>query len=380
MPESDRIQNPSQTLGRLPAIDAMRGIVMVLMTLDHASHAFNSGRYVTDTYAWYTPGAEIPAVQFLVRWVTHLCAPTFVFLAGFVLALSVARRQAREDTPGAIDSDIFKRGILILLLDPLWMSIGFGRMIVFQVLYAIGAGFCCMVLLRRVGIIKLLVIGLGILLFSEVLAGLAVWVGGGQSPEPIGAFLFTGKRIADNVAVVYPLIPWLAYMILGWVFGGLMLKRTSFNPVRVFAMAGAVSMVGFFIVRGFNGYGNMLLYRYDHSVVQWLHVSKYPPSLSFSTLELGIMFLMLSLLFKWYRGRNASSVNPLNVFGRTPLFFYVIHVHLLAGAAWLLNMRRTGGLVETFIATAAALIVLYPLCRFYGRLKQTYPKSLLRYV
>ena len=75
---------------RLPAIDAMRGIVMVLMAMDHASHVFNAGRYVRDSFIWYRAGSEIPAAQFLTRWVTHLCAPTFLFLAGLVLALSVS--------------------------------------------------------------------------------------------------------------------------------------------------------------------------------------------------------------------------------------------------------------------------------------------------
>ena len=91
-------RNPPSTERRKPrlaAIDAMRGIVMVLMTIDHASHAFNADRYAADSFMWYQAGAEIPAAQFFTRWVTHLCAPTFLFLAGFGLALSVARRLSR---------------------------------------------------------------------------------------------------------------------------------------------------------------------------------------------------------------------------------------------------------------------------------------------
>jgi uncharacterized membrane protein len=145
-------------------------------------------------------------------------------------------------------------------------------------------------------------------------------------------------------------------------------------------MAGVISLIVFFMVRGFNKYGNMLLYRYDNSLLQWLHVSKYPPSLTFSALEMGLMFLILAFLFAGYRNRNASAANPLQVFGRTPLFFYIIHVHLLAAAAWVLNLHRAFGLIESYIATVVALLVLYPLCRWYGRLKQTRSKSLLRYL
>ncbi|MGD9412498.1 MAG: hypothetical protein PVJ54_11590, partial [Desulfobacterales bacterium] len=140
------------------------------------------------------------------------------------------------------------------------------------------------------------------------------------------------------------------------------------------------SLIVFFIARGFNKYGNMLLYRYDNSILQWLHVSKYPPSLTFSALELGLMSLILAFLFAWYRNRAPSAANPLQVFGRTPLFFYVIHVHLLAAASWLLDRHETGGLLETYLATVAALLVLYPICRWYGHLKKNHPKSLLRYL
>jgi uncharacterized membrane protein len=134
------------------------------------------------------------------------------------------------------------------------------------------------------------------------------------------------------------------------------------------------------MVRGFNQYGNMLLYRYGNSPLQWLHVSKYPPSLTFSALELGLMFLIMALLFAWYRNRNASVANPLHVFGRTPLFFYIIHVHLLAATAWLLNLHLAFGLIGTYLATLIVLLVLYPLCRWYDRIKQARPKSLLQFL
>jgi uncharacterized membrane protein len=365
---------------RLPAIDAMRGIVMVLMAMDHASHVFNAGRYTRDSFIWYPAGSEIPAAQFLTRWVTHICAPTFLFLAGMVLALSVAKRRARGDAERAIDGDMIIRGIFILLLDPLWMSFGFGEGTLLQVLYAIGASLCCMVFLRRLGVRALFAIGLVFVFFGEALAGLAVWAGDGQRPGLPGTLLVTGGSVTQNIFVLYPVIPWLAYMILGWACGKHMSENNAFNPVRCFTVAGALSLFVFFIIRGLNQYGNMLLYRYGNSPLQWLHVSKYPPSLTFAALELGIMFLIMASLFAWYRNRNASAANPLHVFGRTPLFFYIIHVHLLATAGWLLNLQLAFGLIETYLVTVVALLVLYPLCRWYDRVKQARPKSLLRFL
>ena len=380
MTDAQNIAPTTHPIQRLPAVDALRGIVMVLMTLDHASHAFNAGRYAADSVLWYRAGAEIPAAQFLTRWVTHVCAPTFLFLAGFVLALSVARRLAKGHKERTIDADIFMRGVFIMLLDPFWMSIGFGDHITLQVLYAIGGSFCLMILLRRLGPAKLLLIALGLFLFGEVLARLTLWPGDQQKLGAISVLLITGLQKIKVVFVLYPLLPWLAFMILGWVCGKYMLNKDTFNPVRFFAIAGAVSLIVFFAVRGFNKYGNMLLYRYDNSILQWLHVSKYPPSLTFSALSLGLMFVALSLLFAWYRNRKASSANPLQVFGRTPLFFYVIHVHLLAAASWLLNLHQTGGFIETYLATVFALLVLYPLCRWYADFKQAHPSSLLRHL
>jgi uncharacterized membrane protein len=380
MTESPNLSQTAYRKPRLAAVDIMRGIVMVLMAMDHASHAFNAGRYVRDSYMWYPAGAEIPVAQFFVRWVTHLCAPTFVFLAGFVLALSVAGRQARGEPERIIDRDIFIRGMLIMLLDPIWMSLGFGGGTVLQVLYAIGASFCLMVPLRRIGMRGLFAIGFGVFLFAEALAGLAVWAGTDQRPGLMSTFLVTGGTVTKGVFVLYPVLPWLAYMVVGWGCGLYMLSKNDFKPVRFFTMAGACSLVVFLIVRGTNHYGNMLLYRYDHSLPQWLHVSKYPPSLSFAALELGLMFLVLALLFAGYRNRRPSAANPLQVFGRTPLFFYILHVHLLAIAAWALNLHRAGGLVETVLATVAVLVVLYPLCRRYDRLKRARPQSLLRYL
>ncbi len=364
---------------RLTAIDALRGLVMVLMALDHASYAFNAGRFARDSAAMWTPGTEIPTVQFLFRGLPHFGAPTFVFLAGLVLVLSIAKRRAAGESERAIDRFLLKRGLFILLLDPLWMSFGYGTSLLFQVMYAIGASFCCMIGLRRLDCRLLLVIGLGIILFSEAFAGMALWAGDGK-PGFLGALLITGGRIMNRAFVLYPLLPWLAYMILGWVCGRYLLISKDTIPIGFFVKVGLGSLIVFLVVRGINGYGNMALLRDNFSFVQWLHVSKYPPSISFSAYAMGITFLLLALLGAWHQRQPGSPANPLLVFGRTPLFFYVIHVHLLTASAHLLGMYKTGGLIETGAAALLVMIVLYPLCRWYGQIKTTRSWKVLRYV
>ena len=159
-----------------------------------------------------------------------------------------------------------------------------------------------------------------------------------------------------------------------------MLLKAGASTVGFLIRTGLVSLAIFGVVRGFNGYGNMGLLRDDWSIVQWLHVSKYPPGLTFAALELGLMFFLLAPLFAWSQKRPGSPANPLLVFGRTPLFFYVIHVHLLAAAAHLLEMHKAGGLQETAAATIFVLMILYPICRWYGNFKKSHPGSILRYV
>src|SRR5262249_49217653 len=111
---------------RLSAIDWLRGLVMVIMTIDHASGAFNAGRLMTDAVFMYKPGTPLDPAQFATRWVTHLCAPTFVFLAGLSLSISADRRRARGEAERGVDRFLITRGLLIAALDPLWMSLVLG--------------------------------------------------------------------------------------------------------------------------------------------------------------------------------------------------------------------------------------------------------------
>lgn len=352
---------------------------MVLMTLDHASGEFNAGRLMADGIALYEPGTLLPAAQFLTRWVTHLCAPTFVFLAGTALALSVARRRAAGEAEGTIDRFIMIRGAFIAALDPLWMSWVFiPGGVLLQVLYAIGGGLVAMAALRRLGERWLLGLALGLVVGGEALTGLALAVGGSDPTLPV-ALLLTGGRFG-RVIVAYPLLPWLAMMLLGWCFGCWLERTGPAAAERLLLRSGLGALALFALVRGLNGYGNLLLLREGGSLVQWLHVSKYPPSLSFVTLELGLMALVLAALFRAERSRPATLPRPLLVLGQTALFYYLLHVHVLALAAWALGMQHRAGLGASYAATAATVLLLYPLCVRYARYKRAHPDGWTRYV
>jgi len=372
---------------RLLALDWLRGLVIVLMTIDHASGSFNAGRVMTDAVSLWKPGSPLPADQFLLRWITHLCAPTFVFLAGASIALSAARRRARGDSERSIDRALVLRGLFIALLDPLWMSLGFTawHAIVLGVLYAIGVSMMAMALLRRVPARWLAVSALAYFAVAELVIGL-LQAGFGDLPWPAslvisgGVFTLPFARPSQFV-VAYPVLPWLAVMALGHAVGEWLRTRApAERVVRPVLLAGLFALGLFGLVRGANGYGNMALLRDDLAPLQWLHVSKYPPSLSYLLLELGLMALVLGGLLALERSGAPGWLRPLGLLGQTALFFYVLHVHLLGLAALLLDQLQKAGIAATLLASGLVLLALYPACVRYARYKVAHPDGLARYL
>ena len=363
---------------RLLALDRLRGLVMVLMAIDHASALFNAGRVVTDGPTLYRPGTVLPAAQFLTRWITHLCAPTFVFLAGAALALSVARRRALGDDERTIDRFIASRGLFIAALDPLWMSWVFAPgHVLLQVLYAIGLGLVAMVPLRRLPDGIVLATGLALAVGGELLAGVLLLVDDG-TPGVAASLLVTGGQIGP-VIVAYPLLPWLAIMLLGWWFGRFVERSGPEHARRLVAVAALIALATFLVVRGIDGYGNMRLLRDDGSLVQWLHVSKYPPSLAYTTLELGLAAALLAGLLSMGGAREAVA-GPLAALGQTALFFYLLHVHALFLVARLFGLDQASGIAGAYIGGLAITAALYPLCVRYREYKRAHPDGWARYV
>jgi uncharacterized membrane protein len=369
---------------RVPAIDVMRGLVMILMTLDHSSDAFNRGRLVTDSATMWTPGMPLPTGQFLLRWVTHLCAPTFVLLAGASLALSTETRVRRGDPPAAIDRHIALRGLLLVAFDVVWMSAAFvgpGRVLL-QVLYAIGASLMCMVVLRRLSDAALLAVGIGLALLEEPLAALSSMTGIGNTF--VVALLVTGGTFARAQLIVgYPLLPWLGILCAGFVLGRKLLRwdgsARDRHAARILAAWGVGLLTVFIAVRGMNSVGNMGLLRDDASFVQWLHVSKYPPSIAFDALELGLAGVLLAAFFTISR-RRLRFVAPVAVLGQVALFYYLLHVHVLVLAGQVGGVRGRLGVGATFAGAAGTLALLYPLSVAYRRYKHANPGGWRQYV
>lgn len=364
-----------QVTRRVVALDWMRGLVMLLMTVDHASVFFNQGRVADDSAATYVAGSVLPLGPFMTRWVTHLCAPTFLFLAGVGLAHSTARRVSAGEPRARIDRDLLLRGAIILAFELLYMSRLAGHLML-QVLYAIGLSMMLMTWLRRLPDRALLGLALGWFACGELLTDLA-WDPPANAALP--AALTVARSVDAHAAIFYPVVPWLAMMMLGWVFGNHLRLRGPAVAARTLWIWGAGALLVFLLVRGLSGYGNMWLLRQDDSLQQWLHVSKYPPSLAYATLELGLMALLTAALLSLRDRIPVRPRGPVLVFGQTALFFYLAHFLLLGTARKVVGIEP-GGLPRTFQAAAVVLVVLYPACLWFRARKRANPAGWLRFI
>ncbi|MCP5242964.1 MAG: DUF1624 domain-containing protein [Burkholderiales bacterium] len=360
---------------RIAAIDWMRGIVMILMALDHASGFFNEGRLFTDSVLLYESGDSLATGQFLTRWITHICAPTFIFLTGTSIAVSHAQRLQQGMSQIEIDRELWIRGAFIALLDICVFSLASGKPVL-QVLYAIGVSMMLMVWISRMRVWIVLFLALGTLTGSEWLLT-ALWKPGGD--VPLWLALTFAPVFTDAYSVLYPAMPWLAMMMLGWVFGKWLLSTPNgqLSARRMLLTCGCTALALFVVIRVFDGYGNMYMQLEGDAIVQWLHVSKYPPSLAYTLSELGLMAVILAVLM-WLESMIEVRRNgPVLVFGQTALFFYLAHFAILA---MLRLVFERGGLETTYLMTILALLLLYPVCMAYRRIKWQNPQSVLRFI
>jgi uncharacterized membrane protein len=369
-----------QKTKRIAAIDWMRGLVMILMLLDHVSMVYNRNHISSDSVVKFISGTPLPSFEFFSRWITHICAPTFVFLAGTALALSVERKVSRGVDSWQIDKDILWRGAFIALLDPTLISFFSGKLL-FQVLYAIGVAMMCMALLRRLPNFMLLLLALAWIGAGEWLTLLS-WPPQDNSGSIVLALLLS-NYYSSTVSTMYPLLPWLAMMMLGWAFGRFILAfgegKTRVGPVSLLLSLGSAALLAYLLIRYFNGYGNMLLYREDNSWQQWLHVSKYPPSASFTFLELGLMAVILGGFIAAERLVGVRQNGVLLVFGQTSMIFYLVHRLILTGSGTYGGMRDIADLSFSYMVSAVMLLLLYPFCLWYRGFKARHRDSIWLY-
>ena len=387
-------------MNRIKSIDITRGLVMVIMALDHVRDFMHT----TSMTQSPTNLQTTTTLLFMTRWVTHLCAPTFVFLSGVSAYISFKRNNNLSESR----SFLLKRGIWLVILEftvinlALWYDIHF-RLLLMEVISAIGLSFIVLAFLlklpsRIIGIIGLILIfGHDLLLITPVPTNPAVIF--------ITSVLYRPSltQISPGLAffTAYPLLPWLGIMLAGFACGEFF-DLPEEKRSKIFLKLGIAALSLFIAIRFINIYGDPLKWSHQKSALftflSFINTTKYPLSLLFTLLFLGIMFLILFISEKL---KNRFT-EILTVYGKVPLFYFIIHLFIIHSLMFLMlrlqgfgskdllfgafnNGRpKAGGGVDLpviYLIWISVVVLLYPVCKWYGSYKSVHrEKKLLRYL
>ncbi len=369
MPDSAGVTvTVASNTGRFIPLDALRGIIMILMAIDHASifirrwHPFET---------WDQPLPVYPSLAaMLTRLATHPCAPGFYFLMGAGMVLfSQSRRQAGWSERKIIGF-LALRGLLFIVLEQLIVDLAINGQISpleFSILAGLGMAMLLGIPFLRLNGLVQVIAGGAILIFMQVLPGFILHTNLGFL-TPIRLLLVPGS--VGPVSVLYPPIPWLGIVLIGMAFARLLLK----NQQRAYQVSGAIGLaclVLFPLVRFMGGFGNLRMPT-SRSLIDFFNVVKYPPSLSFLLLSLGIDLVVLYLL-----SRTSSKLitwgKPLIIFGQGALFFFLVHWFIYSALG--VNWSAPGGLPQTYLAWIIGLLLLFPVCKAFEMFKHGMPAT-----
>jgi uncharacterized membrane protein len=373
---------------RIQSIDLLRGLVMIIMALDHVRDFFHANPNLIDP----TDLTKTTVPLFLTRWITHFCAPVFMFLSGTSAYIAGQRKTKKQ-----LSIFLLTRGLWLIFLE--LTIIGFGwsfqldiHHFFLQVIWALGASMIVLSGLIWLPFNAILVIGLLLVCGHNALDNLHVQ---GNSIEGLGWKLLHEQGDATlgavNIFVMYPIMPWIGVMALGYCLGKL--YSTDFDAgkrKKILTGLGLSAIALFIALRFSNLYG-------DHShwssqpiaaftLLSFLNCTKYPPSLLYLTMTLGP-----ALLFLAYTENIVSRFsNIIKIYGRVPMFYYLCHLYLIHLGAILLffiqgfkpsdfdNGLPNGygvNLGMTYVVWITIIIILYFPCKWYDRYKSNHREN-----
>jgi len=348
------------------AIDALRGMVMVLMVIDHTRDFFQP-----DGASPENPLSSTP-LFFLMRWVTHTCAPVFIFLAGASTALA-----ARKRSPAQLQVLLLTRGVWLMFLEVTWVSFSwffdFDRTQL-GILWGIGGAMVLMSCLIRANQTILGAVGALTLIITSLVVI--------PSDMPFLGPLFVpqGFSLGDHsIYSVYVIGTWFSVMTIGYASSNWLMNSSRRHQATI----GAAMVVAFLILRALNAPGEPTPWELQdgplwRTAIDFFNPSKYPPSIHYLLMTLGASLMAMPLLAK-----DHAKVNKiLHVFGRVPLFFYLMHLpmaHAMGTVFSSIQFETTSppadselSLIRIVIAWLVLLGMLYPMCVAWGKLKQTH--------
>ncbi len=391
--EKSKFFQPIAVTQRILSIDLLRGIVMIIMALDHTRDYFHADALLFDP----TDLSKTNEWLFLTRWITHFCAPVFMFLSG-TSAFFVGRRKSKNE----LAKFLLTRGLWLILLEITIVNFGWFFDLSFSnidlnVIWALGASMVVLaglIYLPFIGIIitGAILIGAHNLLDGVQVTGTTIQAFGWSMLHQTGEFKFLGRTFF----VGYPILSWVGVMALGYCFGKL--YNPSIEAVRrkkILIILGSAIIILFILLRAINIYGDPRPWSYQASAaftfLSFINLFKYPPSLLFILITLGPAILFLAFAEKLLN-RLSKMVS---VFGRVPMFYYILHLYLIHAlaeiAAYLTGFKWSDktiwiganpelkgygfSLGTTYLIWIGIIIILYPLCKWYDRYKTAHKEK-----
>ena len=387
------LPNTSIQRPRVASIDILRGLAMVVMALDHSRDYFSSANVMNL--------ATVSPQLFFTRWITDFCAPIFVFLSGTSICLQAQRKPAKE-----LQGFLVKRGLWLIAVEIGLISFGWTfdpsyTAIILQVIWVIGLSMILMAALVRLPLWVPLILGLvlcgGHNLLDQVERAPGFQPGFWDNLLHHAFYAVYPIGSHHELIILYALLPWTGVMLLGYCCGAL--YRQQVDPARrrrLLRILG-LSLLGLFVLlRALNGYGNPFAWQRQHTLLytflDFIQLSKYPPSLMYDCLFLGPSLLALAAL-ETIRNRITG---VLEVFGRVAFFYYILHiflihllsmlVYLAAGHSFASGLQPAAGgppflfmastdsysLPVVYLVWMSVVLALYPLCRWYNAYKHSH--------
>ncbi len=377
---------------RIESLDILKGLVMVIMALDHTRDYFHHDAFLFDP----ADPINTNVALFFTRWISHFCAPAFAFLAG-MSAFLVGRRKSKNE----LASFLLKRGLWLMFIEITIVCFAWRFNIHFpnislQVIWVLGLSMICLAGIIYLPMKYILALSLVVICGHNLLDTI------NQSDNLFWLILHQrgSFQLAEGVTlgVIYPLLPWFAIMSLGYYFGSYYDSSVAAaKRQKLFTILGLLGIALFFIVRGVNDYGNYHPWSSYETTAQTLYSffdpAKYPPSLSFTLMTLGATFLFL--------GTTENIKNKVTdffaVFGKVPFFYYIMHlyvIHLFAltlsqvtGFGWdamILNQWVTSSKELTgygvnlwlvYLIWTSIILLLYPFCKMFSDYKTTHKEK-----
>jgi uncharacterized membrane protein len=383
---------------RILSIDRLRGLIMIIMALDHVRDFFHVSAMTEDP----TNPATTTPILFFTRWITHFCAPGFVFLSGMSAFITGQKRTKKE-----LSAFLFKRGLVIILFELFLFNLFFTfdplyHNITLQVLWVIGVSMMLLSVLIHLSLRILFLIGIIMVAGHNLLdpfndqsmSGPPIWYG------LLHQLTFINYAPDRFLGIFYPILPWPGVMILGYCAGAWYTQEIAANTRRKMLIRwGSLSLLLFFVLRWINVYGDPVPWSSQSTatatILSFFNLNKYPPSLLFLCMTLGPSLLMLAWMEKW----SGKLAGILPVYGQVPMFYYLLHfllIHLLCTLAFFatghhFNEAATGmilfrpntfgySLGIVYLIWIGVVMLLYPLCKRYGAFKQREKKWWTQYL